>query len=196
MRIINFGQVMDVESGVDLIHQMTIEHPDGRRFTIRTDEGTVQQLIESMAGMGNEVEVPLQKANPMRFTPTSPTMFPHDSPSEEEEEPGSVFGGDYDPGEENQQSVEPVVGTIAENRTTTDSYSGGGIGQVTQAPVQQEFPNRGRKKRQPLIDKDGFMISPPAKTVPKDEMGYPIVPKRNAQPSSNRFSEEEDGQQI
>ena len=45
MRIANFGQVVDLERGGQFTHQITVIAEDGRRFSVNTDQATVQQLV-------------------------------------------------------------------------------------------------------------------------------------------------------
>jgi hypothetical protein len=91
---------------------------------------------------------------------------------QEEDEEG------VDPGE---IGAEAVMGRLSEVPAATSPV--GAIGQVRQAP-------------RPSVDADGFMIAPKARTVPKDELGYPIVQKRSAPPQQRQLAVDDDGEQI
>jgi hypothetical protein len=194
---------MNLEGGLGFIHQMTVELPTGERRVINTDEGTVQQLIAVMAG----VDVPyeeegLVKASPMparsmgMLTPREepvydPDLAPAPDPEAwESEEGAAVFGGDADLGE---------MGSLADMPPALPQAQApqvGGIGHAPQPVVQQQL----QVVNPPRVLPNGKIVPPTAKTVPKDEMGYPIVPKRPAVAGgigqSAALSEDEDGTQI
>ena len=50
MRIVNFGQIIDLEEGRRIAHQITVELDTGVRQQIQTDERTVQQLLDVVTG--------------------------------------------------------------------------------------------------------------------------------------------------
>ena len=163
MRIVNFGQIIDLEGGRRIAHQITVELDTGLRRQIQTDEATVQQLLDTIT----EVDV-------APFPP--PDVMGRDE--------GQVFGGDYDGedyaaenddvGEVGVYVPESVMGVVANEPITSVPPAPSGLGH-------------------PPVDSDGYYLQPKAKTVPKDEMGYPIV-QRLAVPDD--VDEEEDGDQI
>ena len=191
MRIINFGQMVDLEHGTKLEHQIMVEMPSGQRFQIVTDEGTVQQLADVLVEDGDHklakqktLEDILEKgvdpdAEGLNEEPYSGTQ--------------SDFGGDYDPGElariDGIYTPDAVMGALVEEPVLEDKPVRGGLGQ-----------SRERKKpplsHKPLLDSDGFYLPPPSRTVPKDEMGYPIVPRRVQPPTVPDDDGEGDGTQI
>lgn len=182
MRILSFGQMMNLDGGLAFTHQMVVELPTGERRVINTDEGTVQQLIAIMAGLPDGVPVmaapdaPVQQM-PVRREQVDPDLAVAPDP-EEYEEGVDVFGGD--PGE---------VGRLVD----ADSPPVPDIGGIGFAQPQQQL----QVVNPPRVLPNGKVVAPRAKTVPKDEMGYPIVPKRQAsRPQQSAFSEEEDGTQI
>ena len=92
----------------------------------------------------------------------------------------AVFGEnydaeDYDAGEVGGYAPEGIMVVVADESVAT-------------LPVQP------RGLGHPPVDSDGYYLPPKAKTVPKDEMGYPIV-QREAPPDSVD-DEEDDGDQI
>jgi hypothetical protein len=165
MRIINFGQVVDLEHGTRITHQLTVETEPGIRLQVITDEGTVQQLVDALVGVE---ESPIQHEIPEAAL---------------EQSAGDVFGGEYDPGElvslDTPSDQESVMGALTAEHVTFQRAPGG-IGQPA--------------KRLP-VDGDGFYLPVKAKTVPKDEMGYPVVP-RVAVPTGIPDDGETDGTQI
>jgi hypothetical protein len=169
MKIVNFGQVVDLEGGtVGLGYQFTVLLPNGERISVATDEGTVRQLTEIVTGgVIQPGEMELEEESPI-------------SGSDMREGLMSVFG----PGPGNGEGV---MGVIAEeeyeDRPITKEV--GGLGSAPSVPV------RAPQKRQPLVDEDGFMRPPPAKTVPKDEMGYPIVSAGQGVPVQEDLIDEE-----
>lgn len=175
MRIVNFGQLVDLEHGTKLMHQITVELPSGHRIQVDTDEGTVQQLVDALMGNGSAVEPAHQKT-------LRELLVQDDGLEEDYDNAGEFFGGD-DPGE--LAAVEPdvVMGTLTEVHIMDEETVRGGLGQ----------PNRNRR---PPVDSDGYYLSPPARTVPKDEMGYPIVPRKVHVPTIPNDDGEGDGTQI
>jgi len=179
MKIINFGQVVSLEHGTQLTFQITVDLPSGRRVQVKTDEGTVDQLMDALWGSGNQHPFPVEQQ-------TLNQMLKKDIALDsellaEESYAGAVedFGGDYDPGE--LASPDAVMGSLSEEPIVRDSSLRGGLGQP---------------KRNPQIDSDGFLLPVRAKTVPKDEMGYPIVQRRAAPPNIPDDDGEGDGTQI
>lgn len=181
MRIINFGQMLDVRTR-SFQHQMLVVTADGRQHSIATDEDTVQQLITAMTNSGHTM--PVSEALEL---PVNQEAFLR-NPLPEDLEPAfgaEIFGGEEDPGE---QVPEPVMGVIAEDRIADVPVEPRGLG-TRQPPKAIPAP------RPPRVDADGFALPVPAKTVQKDEMGYPIVSKnRNAPVLPD--DEGDDGNQI
>lgn len=144
MRIINFGQMVSLEHGTQIAHQITVEMPSGQRQQVLTDDSTVQQLVDLVSGA----------------TPQPRTL----EEVLEQEDIGEEFGGDLDPGEILDEVVhhdpEVVMGALA-GEVPVDEAPRGGIGR-------------------PPVDNEGFYLPVQAKTVPRDELGYPIVPRRVA----------------
>lgn len=184
MKIVNFGQIVNLERGVTLAHQLTVELPSGRRQQVLTDEVTVQQLLDFVSDVGNAPRSVEQK------TPDS--MLERDIAldaeglGEEAYDDGSTFGGDYDPGEVRGSEAFPrevSMGVLAESPVRSDTAPRGGIGQPSPTP-------------RPPVDSEGFYLPPPARTVPKDELGYPIVQQRARPPTVPDDDGEGDGTQI
>jgi len=170
MRIINFGQIVDLEHGMEVAHQITVESENGRRTQIRTDEHTIQQLVDALS-------VDRGSAPPNK-QPEIKMEFPR-----EELEPEDVFGGDFDPGELVSEQ-ESVMGVISET-VVESAIPVVGLGQSSAA----------KPKPRPQFDSDGYILPVRARTVPKDDMGYPIVPHRSI-PVNVSDDEEGDGTQI
>lgn len=209
MKIVSFGQVVDLEAGGQFAHQFTIELPNRARVAIQTDEATVQRLIEIATGM-QQMRMPGSNGEPPGTRWVTPSG--HSAQVDErivsglvyiqgeqagEEPEGEIFGGDYDPGEEHVEEqalpTEPVLGTISEERVATFTQPPGGLGQAPQ--IVRPPMAAPRPKPQPRVDADGFLIPPRARTVPKDEMGYPVVASKRQPPS--RFDDGgDDGTQI
>jgi hypothetical protein len=197
MRIVNFGQVVDLEHGGGFAHQFTVALDSGERLSIITDEETVQQLIEITMMMAPEekpshlrvVDSP-DPANVMtqRMRQAMEEAGESDvmvAPGVEvmEHDPGELAA--YEPPGEVPES-QPVMGKVADVpiRGVPRGVQPGGLGQPS-PPV----------KRRPNIDADGFMITPPPRTVPTDEMGYPITAASRQEPDPE--PEDEDvGEQI
>lgn len=176
MRITNFGEVVDLEAGAVIVHQFTVVAPSGRRVQITTDERTVQQLI---GALGAYLEGPGVKEAPRSVPPIS-----GDTPygelkreaqaaswEQEEEEMADIFGSESDLGE---QAPEPVMGVVAAEQTEAAAEAAPGLGTPRSAPT----------RAQPIVrvDKDGFALPVPSRTVPKDSMGYPIVTQGKKSP--------------
>lgn len=105
MKIINFGQIVDLEHGTQISHQMTVELPDGNRTQVRIHEDTVQQLVDAVTGVEEEPQYRLPERDVAEVFPTE---------SFEEQDPGEV---NFDEGvlgameEEDVEDVgEPVPG--------------------------------------------------------------------------------------
>lgn len=175
MRIINFGQMVNIEHGMKIAHQITVELPSGQRHQVLTDDDTVQQLVNLVSSNARQAYVP----------PQHRTL---EEVLEQEVDIGEEFGGDLDPGEMVDGGVpdpEVVMGALAGALPVSEAPRGG-IGRP-----QQRSPNR------PPVDSNGFYLPVQAKTVPKDEMGYPIVPHRTvANPNVPDDDGEGDGTQI
>lgn len=162
MRIVNFGQVMDVENR-SMVYQFTVELSSGDRTDILTDEDTVQQLVNAMTGVS-------------RDTQALPAVTEEVESLEETGDYEHTFGGDLGEMvyEDVLESLEYAEESVPEPR--------GALGQVT--------PKR------PPVDSDGFYRPPTAKTVPKDDMGYPIVPQSSGDSNFPLDDGEDDGAQI
>lgn len=168
MRIINFGQVVDLEDGrIGMGFQFTIVLPDGTRVAISTDEATIQQLTEIVTG--GIVDEGVAPPPPEYGYDESPAHF-----TVQGEEPGNGEG---------------VMGQIAEEPYEEQVGRGmvGGLGSPPVAPQPQP-----PQPRQPMIDEDGFARPPTAKTVPADEMGYPITAAQSQMPTQEELIEEEE----
>lgn len=202
MRIVNFGQVVDLEHGGGFAHQFTIALDSGERLSIITDEETVQQLIE-VTMMMEPAERPghlrvvgeppardnamSQRLRQMLQESNGGDVMVAPSVTMEEEyhtDPGELAA--YEPPEDDELPPQPVMGKVAEVpvRGVPTGIRPGGLGQPS-PPV----------KRQPMIDEDGFMVRPPAKTVPTDEMGYPITSASRQEPEPE-LEEEDVGEQV
>lgn len=185
MRIVSFGQMVDVATK-QFTYQMVVITDDGHSHAITTTEDTIQQLVGKLTNGGVAQEnYAARSAEPY----VSPVRKEYVQESEDEEL-ASIFGGEPDPGEQAQEP-EPVMGVIAEDRVAEEEEAPRGLGSRPSAsriapPTRPPVPR---------VDADGFALPVPARTVPKDEMGYPIVAKnRNAPvlPEDNG----DDGNQI
>lgn len=195
MRIVNFGQVVDLENGQGMINQFTVLLDDGERVSIVTDADTLHQLVELATLVG--VPQPEQTGHGYTVPPQEPiadNMEGFEEPPEryglygDEEDPGES----YDAGDGLSREAEPVMGTVAEEYHTAPPEavkSVQGLGDVGHKLGK-------KKKRGPIIDEDGFMVTPPAKTVSADEKGYPIVPGSGAPQEDQEEEQDEDGTQI
>jgi hypothetical protein len=199
MKIVNFGQVVDLEHGTQIAHQFTVMLPTGQRLQVRTDEGTVQQLVEALTGNGAAPQPSAQPRTLGEMLEQEAAATPQIEAEDDFDDAGEVFGGDYDPGElaaaaaggiaeEPDYEPEAVMGTVSSEPAMAPATPQGGLGQ----PQQPKRP-----PKRPHIDKDGFFMPVKSRTVPKDEMGYPIVKQRAAPPQTVPDDDgEDDGQQI
>ena len=193
MLIVNFGQVVDLEHGTGFTSQFTVLMPDGTRVLVRTDEDTIQQLTALAAGLvPEEVEEGGGNSHPAARYPEVEFVEPRPHLQAVPDEPEGVeFGGDYDPGEEAEAPSGGVMGTIAEQRVATH-HAPGGLG----SPAPQAVPRQPQQaKPRPNIDGDGYLVPPRAKTVPANEMGYPVVAQRGAAGPAIE-DDDDDGTQI
>lgn len=172
MRIVNFGQVVDLENGGGFAHQFTVLLDNGDRISIVTNEDTLQQLIELAAelqGPESEIDYDTHDSTVGRLERRLEMVPPLD--------PGEL-------GSEESVLISPVMGeVVTPPAELTPKVEFGGLG------------NRVPRVPSPMIDQDGFMIRPPAKTVSKDEMGYPISRAKQA-PAPAVGDEEDVGFQI
>lgn len=181
MIIVSFGQVVDMLQGGQMVNQLTLELFTGERVSVTTDENTVQQLLAIAARLSNGGAArPSQVTGPppQRWAPeVEQGGFPQHT--EAAEEMASVFGGEADPGEQS----EPVMGKMAEETMEVAPVSKG-LGSGTPAPI-----------RRPMVDKDGFALPIPSRTVEKDEMGYPVI-RGSSAPAPSGDDGADDGTQI
>jgi len=178
MRIVSFGQVVDLERGGRFTHQFTIEL-DGQKIPITTDEHTLEQLLQLAAGLAQPrfphgAETKHFEPNQEQFRQEPPP------PSEQDEELAAIFGG------EETEQPEGVMGVVAEE-PAPQPQSPGGLG--TGRPVNIPSP-----PPRPRVDKDGFVLPVTARTVEMDEMGYPVVAQN--QPTIPDDDGADDGTQI
>lgn len=160
MRIVNFGQVVDVDRGLQLTHQMTVELQSGDRVQILTDERTVQQLVDVATGVSEE------QAKSANFVGSEYSREVSDLGEVGLEDPSDLFD-------------DPPIGTMEEPL------------------VRQKAPVGGLgRPKPPTVDEDGFYLPPRARTVPKDELGYPIVPHTKTVDDGGLDDGEDDGAQI
>ena len=194
--IVNFGQVVDLEKDGQLSYQFTVVDGEGTRIPIATDEETVRQLMRATVqqepvyhrGGNNHPQQPTINESAFRqemariegeLEDGDPAFEPDLS------DEGEVFGGDYDPEGIAAQAAaslaaepEPVMGTVATQPVR---------------PPKQAGLGQGPRVR---VDADGFALPPTARTVPKDEMGYPIVHGSSAQATIPDDDGEDDGTQM
>lgn len=166
MRIVSFGQQVMLDAQMTVINQITVELPDGRHVSVPASEETVQSLMKLHAGIPVETEVFADVHQPGNTAEMS-----YYEEGDEAPDPGEI-------------SADAVMGTLSEAPVASPMRPVGAIGQVQRAPSPQ-----------PRVDADGFMVAPRAKTVPKDEMGYPIV-QRKAAPQQQQLVQDDDGEQI
>lgn len=161
MQILNVGQVCDLEHG-GFANQMSVRLRDGRVVIITTDENTVTQLLNAAAAE-------------MKGTPVGPavqpvTEVPDDLPA------GDVFGGDLpDPGEALDPPVPPPTGSL-EVRPEPE-YPRDKLGKPIMRGVDGRGAlGKGHPNKKGRVDPYRTVASVPARTVPMDEAGNPIVP--------------------
>jgi len=178
MQIVNFGEMVDVAQR-RITHQLLIRTADGQQHSVTTDERTVQQLLQILTGGGGEerpVGTEVMADSPYPLPPSTGELsgveLRRNDP--EEDDLAEIFGGDVDPGE---QAPEPVMGVIAEDRVADVPDEPRGLG-ARRAPPEERPP----APRPVRVDADGFALPIPSRTVPKDEMGYPIVTKNKNVP--------------
>jgi len=153
MRIVRFGQMLDLRNGGEFVSSFEVEVEGGRTAVVTTTEETLQQLIRLAAGLGQTLEEALQHVSEPEYG--------------DEEIPEAVFGGD-DPGEMLGGEESPM-GRISDEEVMKERVV---VGVIEAAkPV-----------RRPHVDADGFFKPPSARTVETDEMGYPIVPQTRTTP--------------
>lgn len=172
MRIVNFGQVVDLEHGGGFAHQFTVILDDGSRISIITSEETVQQLIEIAMMMSQDSQ---ERPSHLRVVDPDPAAYPGGDPGEL---------APYQPVEEHDLAEvramsQAVMGKVSEEDAPEETVKTGGLG-------------HGRRT---IVDEDGFMVTPPSKTVPTDAMGYPITSNSKQQPEEE-IEEEEVGEQV
>lgn len=204
MRIVSFGQMVNIERGGSFTHQFTLEAEDGSQHNVETDEGTIGRLIEIYTGVSRGAPKPAQQ--PVQAAPSNgesqyrqwktqmESSSPSDSDSSEYEDGADLFGGDYDPGEVANEAVSRIV----------DDTMSAVMGAVAELPVQSPPASRGLgsspavpiRAKQPRVDKDGFVLPVQSRTVPKDELGYPIVSNNRRSPSIPDDDGSEDGTQM
>lgn len=182
MMIVNFGQVVDLEHGSGFVNQFTVVMPNGLRVSIMTNEETIQQLMDLAGGIEPEEEVIRGGNGAAEETWAIPSTVPEPPPTEPG---GEEFGGGYDPGEEDDDGG--VIGAMVDQRVASQ-VAAGGLGSPGSSRPKPAKPR-------PMVDGDGFFMAPKGKTVPKDEMGYPIVSQRAAA-SPSGGDDDDDGQQI
>lgn len=197
--IVNFGQVFDLENEGHLSFQFTVMDESGARIPIATDENTIRQLMRAalqhesppVRRGGNNHPQPHQmsideeafRQEMARIEGELGDGDPAFEPDVTDE--GEVFGGDYNPESIAAQAAaslaeaEPVMGAVAE--------------QPVRPPSQASGLGQGPRVR---VDADGFALPPTARTVPKDEMGYPIVSGNVQQPLIPDDDGEDDGTQM
>ena len=95
MRIINFGQMVDLEDGMRVAHQITVESPSGQRHQVLTDEQTVEQLVDIAIGGGRDQ--PPQRRTLGEMLDEGAASDMEGLVEEAYSGSGSVFGG-HDPG--------------------------------------------------------------------------------------------------
>jgi len=179
MRIINFGQVVDLEHGTQIAHQFTIQLSAGQLVQVKTDEGTVQQLLNAVSGNGAaQSEPPTQDRTLGELLVQE--AYPEEETYTDEVDPGEMASGVI--GEHTYDRPEPVMGVIASETAPRKSTQQGGLGQ----PAARH-----------RIDADGFLLPTTPRTVPTDSMGYPIVQAKAEAPQTVPDDNgEDDGQQI
>jgi hypothetical protein len=173
MKIVSFGQQVLLDAEMTVINQITVELQDGRQVSVPAAEETVQALMKLHAGIPLDKEV-IPPAVPDNVT-IDPSVFENYSSDEMYDEEDE----EIDPGE----IGDAVMGVLAEEPMSQPAGIPKAIGQP-------------QTRAQPRVDADGFMLAPKARTVPKDEMGYPIVQRKQQVPKQRQLIADEDGEQI
>lgn len=184
MRIISFGQSIMADRLTEVQHHITVQFDNGMQSVVPVMEETVRVLIELKNSFGSEEGI-------RHDDRVSPAQM--GGPEAELDGPAGIeFEAPIDEGEYAPIS-EPIMGVMAETPIGISSSRTGGLGQPRSRP-------RPIVSRDPLIGSDGFQITPRARTVPKNEMGYPIIPKKKVTTPKlvvkRENDEEGDGVQI
>lgn len=190
MRIVSFGQSVNVENLSEVMHHFTVVTDAGEIHTLPATEELVAALVQISASEGGSAAESVY-----------PTQVPETGGNGQTEwsAEGIEFGGDVDPGEVARESMRREV---AEDDLVEAAM--GVIAEEPASPPQKSMAGIGQKKPQPIVSSDGKQLAPRPKTVPKDSMGYPIVQqKRKVQAQQKRkvqaqlpVGDDEDGTQI
>lgn len=189
MRIINVGQLINLEQHTGMLNQFTVRLENGREVIVWTDESTVAQLIDAAA---------------KEVGPSSPYQPP---PQEEPLPPEATeFGGDLpDPGEDLSAPAPPAMGVVDGEEPLPeyrqDKLGKDEIRQPGRNPSARS-PGGGHPNKKGRIPAHRTVEIVPARTVPMDEMGNPIVPKEHRVENRSTMShlgpgvDDEDGTSI
>ena len=184
MHILNVGQVFDLEHHSGLVNQFSVRLADGTVMIISTDENTVTQLLEAAA----------HELRGSHAGPSGPEteVAQADSP---EGLGGTTFGGEApDPGEGLEPPEPPVMGTMEEPPPLPTDKLG--------KPIKRGVDGRGalgkgHPNKKGRVDLYRTVDAVPARTVPHDEAGNPIVPQTQGTTSPHDpGTDDEDGTSI
>jgi len=189
MRILNVGQVCDLENG-GFSNQMSVQLRDGRVVVITTDESTVAQLIDAAAAE--------LKGTPINTVSVATTEEPPPPPALEPPAEGTEFGGDVpDPGETSDVPVPPPTGTLDVAPAPEPEYPRDKLGRpIKRGPDRRSALGAGHPNKKGRVDPYRTVDSVPARTVPHDEAGNPLVPQTRAPVEAAAPAEDEDGTSI
>lgn len=198
MKIVNFGQVVDLENGQGMINQFTVLTPGGERISIVTDEGTLNQLVELATMVPSQPrahDIPGRCEDDWDEDYAPPGRDEEEESRYEDYDPtASDPGESYDAGDGLSRDAEPVMGVVAEEIVQASPEAAQRVQELGGGTGHKVGQTETRKR--PVVDEDGFMVVPRGRTVQADEKGYPIV--AGAQPVQEEAEEEpdEDGTQI
>lgn len=178
-------QFMRLDGKLEMVSSVRIKLPDGTIFVASVGQDVIEKIIA--LSTGEEAQEPRE----MQELPDVSAGLAG----------GGVFGGDSETSQESQlvdwSELPDDVLAPAVKRALREHGFGHVMRASELASVVDEISERMLAKAQQTakVQPPVQIVVPRARTVPKDDMGYPIVPHRQSDPGEVALTADEDGVQ-
>ena len=174
MKIISFGQVVNLEQGSNFTHQFTVRLDNEEQVDIVTDEDTIAQLVTLIDRSPHIIQGGSTIGTTRRDSKVDNDMG------------RSGWENTYathNDGISGVATQAPILGVMDQESITTFTVPSPGIGS-------------GKPVRVPRIDKDGFALPIQSRTVEMNSAGYPVISGQLTTSSVIKSLTNDDGVQI
>jgi hypothetical protein len=187
VKIISFGQVVNLEQGSNFTHQFTVRLDNEEQVDIVTDEDTIAQLVTLIDRSPHIIQGGSTIGTTRRDSKVDNDMGRSGWENAVDNDMGrSGWENTYathNDGISGVATQAPILGVMDQESITTFTVPSPGIGS-------------GKPVRVPRIDKDGFALPIQSRTVEMNSAGYPVISGQLTTSSVIKSLTNDDGVQI